>query len=372
VSDPVDLLDCLGPDGFAFLDGPNGFVTSGVANIVEPAEASAFLRTIAHDCDDDVPAGAGPRAVGALQFRGTGRLFVPAIITGRDAHTGLAWRTRIEPAPAPAPLARAASHPSRFSIETLNTEAEWHAAVALALDEIGADRLTKVVLARPIEITADAPFDVRAVLGELQRAQAGCTIYADGGFVGASPELLVRKDASFVLARPLAGTGRDPARLAASGKDAREHHLVVDAVKDALAGSCRDIRVDGPGVRTYADVAHLATTITAECQRPDVDVVRLVRTLHPTPAVAGTPTADALDLIAKLEPFDRGRYGGPCGWVDADGNGEFVVALRGADIDGSRARCWAGAGIVAGSDSRAEWAETQMKFDAMLRALIRP
>jgi isochorismate synthase len=372
VTEPVELLDCLGPGGFAFVDGANGFVTSGVAHVVEPDDASAFLRTIAHDCDDDVPAGAGPRAVGALPFSGAGRLFVPAVITGRDADTGQAWCTRVEPARAAAPPAIAAAHPSRFAIEALSTEAEWHAAVALALDEIAADQLTKVVLARPIEITADAPFDVRAVLGELRRAQAGCTIYADGGFVGASPELLIRKDGSNVLARPLAGTGRDPARLAASGKDAREHHLVVDAVKGALASWCRDVSVDGPSVRAYADVAHLATTITAACQRPDVDVVSLVRALHPTPAVAGTPTAAALDLVGKLEPVDRGRYGGPCGWVDAGGNGEFVVALRGADIDGTRARCWAGAGIVAGSDSHAEWAETQMKFDAILRALIRP
>jgi menaquinone-specific isochorismate synthase len=372
VSEPIELLDYLGPDGFAYLDGPHGFVTSGVASVVEPDDAVPFLQALPHDRDDAAPAAAGPRAVGALPFRGTGRLFVPAVITGRDAATGLMWCTRIEPAVAPAPLSVAAPRPTRFGIEPLSTEPDWHDAVARVLDEIAAGRATKVVLARPIEVTSDTPFDVRAVLAELLRAQPGCTIYADGGFVGASPELLVRKWATNVLARPLAGTGRDADRLAASGKDAREHHLVVDAVKSALAAQCRDVRADGPNVRTYADVSHLATTITAVCHHSDVDIVKLVHALHPTPAVAGTPTEHAVDLIAKLEPMDRGRYGGPCGWVDANGNGEFVVALRGADIDGTRARCWAGAGIVAGSDSHAEWAETQMKFDAMLRALVRP
>jgi menaquinone-specific isochorismate synthase len=266
----------------------------------------------------------------------------------------------------------AATRPARFGVESLVTPGEWHDAVTAALDEIASGRLTKVVLARAIEVTADVPFDVRAVLRELLRAQPGCTIYADGGFVGASPELLVRKDGSSVLSRPLAGTGRDVERLRASNKDAREHQFVVDAVTNALTGSCRDVHADGPDIHTFADLAHIGTTVTARCERPDVDVVSLVRALHPTPAVAGTPTDRALELIERLEATDRGRYGGPCGWVDADGNGEFVVALRGADIEGTRARCWAGTGIVAGSKSDAEWAESQMKFDAILRALIRP
>ncbi len=371
VREPVELLDHLGADGFAFLDGEYGFVTAGVANVVAPDDAPAFLRTIAHDRDDDTPATVGPRAVGALPFRGAGRLFVPEVITGRDAHTGLAWRTRIARADTP-PLVRGGSRPTRFGVAALSTEREWHDAVAAALDEIANDKVTKVVLARAIEVTADAPFDVRAVLAELLRAQPGCTIYADGGFVGASPELLIRKAGSNVLARPLAGTGHDADRLRASAKNAREHEFVVDAVKAALAESCSDVHAEGPDIHMFADLAHLGTTVTAVCQRPDVDVVGLVRALHPTPAVAGTPTDRALELIERLEASDRGRYGGPCGWVDAGGSGEFVVALRGADIEGTRARCWAGTGIVAGSDSNAEWAESQLKFDAILRALIRP
>ncbi len=371
VREPLELLEHLGADGCAFLNGRHGFVTAGVAGVVSPEEAPVFLRAIAHDRDDDVPAHAGPRAIGALPFLGPGRLIVPAVITGRDADTGLTWCTRVARPGAPELLV-AAARPTRFSVESLVTQSEWHDAVNTALDEIAHGELTKVVLARAIEVTADAPFDVRAVLSELLRAQPGCTIYADGGFVGASPELLVRKVESQVLCRPLAGTGRDVERLRASSKEAREHQSVVEAVKSALNDSCDDVHAHGPDVLVFADLAHIGTTVTATCERADVDIVNLVRALHPTPAVAGTPRDRALELIARLEAEDRGRYAGPCGWVDADGNGEFVVALRGADIEGTRARCWAGTGIVAGSDSHAEWAESQVKFDAILRALIRP
>src|SRR5262249_21089116 len=150
------------------------------------------------------------------------------------------WCTRIEPVDTAATLQIAPTRPTRFGIEALSTEDEWHGAVRAALDEIGSGHLAKVVLARAIEVTADAPFDVRAVLGQLVRAQPGCTVYADGGFVGASPELLIRKRGTSICARPLAGTGRDAERLAASTKDAREHAFVVEAVKETLRPTCRD------------------------------------------------------------------------------------------------------------------------------------
>jgi menaquinone-specific isochorismate synthase len=307
-----------------------------------------------------------------LPFAGVGRLVVPAVVVGTDETSGITWCTRVAPAPLAPTLHVAPSRPTRFTVEALSTASEWHDAVSVALADIASGSLTKVVLARAIEVVADAPFDVRAVLAYLRRAQPGCVVYADGGFIGASPELLVRKQGARVTARPLAGTGRDAEQLRTSGKDAREHHLVVDAVMDALMLTCTDVHADGPNVARFADIAHLATTVTGTCRRPDVDVSDLVRALHPTPAVAGTPTVRALDLVAQLERHDRGRYGGPFGWVDAEGNGEFVVALRGGEIDGARARCFAGAGIVAGSVPEAEWAETQAKFEPMLRALVRP
>jgi isochorismate synthase EntC len=161
--------------------------------------------------------------------------------------------------------------------------------------------------------------------------------------------------------------------LGRSEKDAWEHRLVVAAILDVLRSRCDEVDAPAePEVDEFADVAHLATPIHGTLRSPAPDTLELVRALHPTPAVAGTPTRVALDSIDRLEPVDRGRYAGPVGWVDADGDGEWAVALRGAAIDGTRAVLHAGAGIVAGSDPDAEWEETGAKLDPMLRALIRP
>ena len=136
----------------------------------------------------------------------------------------------------------------------------------------------------------------------------------------------------------------------------------------ALEAACDDARSLGTAPVALTDLAHLATTITARVRDLDTSAVDLALALHPTPAVAGTPRATALAAIARLEATPRDLYAGPCGWVDATGDGEFVVALRGAQIDGNRARLHAGAGIVAGSQPAAEWAETQSKLEPMLRA----
>jgi isochorismate synthase len=134
---------------------------------------------------------------------------------------------------------------------------------------------------------------------------------------------------------------------------------------------CADTVAHGAAPVALADLTHLATTITARITDPDTSAVDLALALHPTPAVAGTPRATALATIARLEPTPRDCYAGPCGWVDARGDGEFVVALRGAQTNGSRARLHVGAGIVAGSRADAEWSETQAKLEPMLRALVR-
>jgi menaquinone-specific isochorismate synthase len=371
VADATDLVDHLGPDGAAWLDGACGFVTAGVAAIVEPADAVLTLRAIEHE-RGDAPDAIRPRAIGALPFEGGGRMIVPARIVTRDAH-GRVWRTTIEPAHQVAPLrvASAPSTASNFTIDQVTTVDAWNANVAAVLALIAAGVAEKIVLAREVVIEANEPFDVRAVVETLRATQPGCVVYADNGFVGASPELLVRRTGDAVFARPMAGTGLDAAALARSEKDAREHRLVVVAVRQALMPSCSDFRVSDPAPVALTDLTHLATTITARLRDPDVSAVDLARALHPTPAVAGTPRAAALAAIRRLEPTPRDRYAGPCGWVDACGDGEFVVALRGAQIEGTRARLHAGAGIVAGSQAAAEWAETQAKLEPMLRALIR-
>jgi isochorismate synthase EntC len=170
----------------------------------------------------------------------------------------------------------------------------------------------------------------------------------------------------------MAGTGTDVEALRASEKDAREHGYVVDAITAKLHDVCTDLDANGPAAIPFASVVHLATTIEGTLTDPGVTALDLVRRLHPTPAVGGWPSDAALEMIRVLEGRDRGRYAGPCGWIDAHGDGAFVVALRCAELEGAHARLFAGAGIVAGSDPAAEWAETQAKLQPMLRVLVRP
>ena len=209
--------------------------------------------------------------------------------------------------------------------------------------------------------------------------QPGCFVYASDGLVGASPELLVRRVDDEVESLPVAGTAvadGDEASLralAASVKDHREHQFVVDAIVETLEEYCDELdRGSMPEVAVFGHVAHLATRVSGRLRAPAPSALDIARRLHPSPAVGGTPRQAAIDAIRALEGFDRGRYAGPVGWVDARGNGEWAIALRGAELDGSRARLVAGAGIVTGSEPDAEWAETQAKLEPMLRALVRP
>jgi menaquinone-specific isochorismate synthase len=344
-------------------------VTAGVATTVDPARAVAFLRAV--EADESATPGVGPRAVGALPFRGGGRMVVPACIVQRDA-AGRTWRTVVEPAAAPTVTAAPIAPPSRFAVRALTDVRAWTAAVADVLALIERGTAEKVVLAREVVVEADEPFDVCTVVATLRATQPGCIVYADDGFVGASPELLVRRTGDDVTTRPMAGTAGRAEDLARSEKDRREHLLVVDAVRDALAPLCDVPHVHDTAPVSLTDLAHLATPITAQVRDRETSALDLARALHPTPAVAGTPRDIALAAIDRLEPTPRDRYAGPCGWVDADGDGAFVVALRGAHIDGRTARLHAGAGIVAGSRAEAEWAETQVKLEPMLRALVRP
>jgi menaquinone-specific isochorismate synthase len=262
----------------------------------------------------------------------------------------------------------------------------WGAAVADAVAAIGRGDVDKVVLARAVEVTADGPLVVADVLRRLIALFPSCTTFSIDHFVGASPELLVGRSDEDIHCRPLAGTvarSGDPdtdARLAAgllaSAKNRREHAFVVDRVTQLLSPLCDDLDAPSePVIMQLRNVAHLATPIHGRLSGPASarpSALALAALLHPTPAVAGTPTDAALDLIAELEGEPRGRYAGPVGWVDADGDGEWVVGIRSAEIDGPRARLMSGVGVVAGSDVDAELAETQLKLQALLAAIVRP
>jgi menaquinone-specific isochorismate synthase len=190
-------------------------------------------------------------------------------------------------------------------------------------------------------------------------------------------------------AHPLAGTvarSGDPdtdAKLAAgllsSTKDRWEHLLVIDALDEVLRPLCDELDVpQTPSIVPLRNVSHLGTLITGSLRASDVvdrsapTALELVSVLNPTPAVGGVPQAKALAVIAALEPVSRGTYAGPVGWVDAAGNGEWAVGLRSARIEGNRARMFAGGGIVGDSEPGAELAETQLKLQALLAAVVRP
>ena len=381
---PTDLLAALGTDGFAWLEADHGLVTSGVAARVDAADAIATLTAISVDDPLGRP-GTGALAVGALPFdpAAPATLTVPARVVGRDEN-GRGWITEITRVDDAAPESDAdvditpTHHASRYTVAARQDRAWWQLAVADALRAIDAGELAKVVLAREVEVVADVPFAAQAILHRLRTQQPGCIVYAHDHLVGASPELLVRRTGRTVESRPLAGTappGTDAdalAALVASAKDAHEHRLVVDAVRAVLAPCCSHLAVPEPVVERFATLMHLATEVRGELTEPALDALTLARRLHPTPAVGGTPTDAALAAIRRLEPFDRGAYAGPVGWVDARGDGAFAVALRGAELTGSHALLRAGAGIVAGSQADAEWAETGAKFEPMLRALIAP
>jgi isochorismate synthase len=272
--------------------------------------------------------------------------------------------------------------------------ADYRDRIGRACDELTApgSPLHKVVLARALQLTADAPLDARVVLRRLVAADPtayGYLVdltsagddYAGAALVGASPELLVARSGDRVVCRPFAGSApraADPERdaangvaLAASAKDRHEHRLVIDAMRTALEPLCDDLTIDPePQLSRTAAVWHLCTPISGRLRDTSINAIDLALALHPTPAVGGVPTKAATELIAELEG-DRGFYAGAVGWCDAGGDGRWVVSIRCAQLSADRrtAVARAGGGIVAESDPDAEVAETTTKFATMLNAL---
>jgi menaquinone-specific isochorismate synthase len=265
------------------------------------------------------------------------------------------------------------------------TEAgDYRAAVARALARVAAGEFEKIVLARAIDLTFTQPLHPLRVLNGLRQLFPDCYAFslANGrgqSFIGATPEQLVRVRKGTLETAALAGTaarGRgasDDATLGVallhSEKDRREHRFVVETITGRLAELGLQPEYPAqPSLRRLANVQHLHTPMRAVLP----DRVRLLETvgcLHPTPAVGGAPVAAAVARIRELEGFSRGLYGGAIGWVNARGGGEFFVGIRSALVDGATARVYAGAGIVAGSTPEKEFAETELKFKAMLGAL---
>ncbi|MGE0794513.1 MAG: isochorismate synthase MenF [Acidimicrobiia bacterium] len=408
----LDLLAEAGRRGFLFEQAGDGLAGRGeVARIPLPVgdgrlrvaadRVQEALRAVEVDHDEVGLPGTGPVAFAALPFadESPGSVVVPRVVAGRRGDT--AWVTTIVDTDDPAgggtgdpadghdgDWRQATSEagwpaPTSFTVRPGRTPASWCEAVEAAVARIRGGELDKVVLAREVVVETDHPVDVLAVLRQLRAGYPAAMLYLVDGFAGATPELLVERVGDVVRSHPHAGTTprtgdpvADAARAAAlfaSEKDRAEHRVSIDMVLDTLLAFSSYVDSEPePSIVTLANVQHLASMVEGRLSSPAADVLTLVAALHPNPMICGFPAAAARKVIADLEGFDRGRYTGAVGWVDARGDGRFGVAIRGAELDGNRARLFAGNGIVADSDAATELAETRAKLQAMLGAIVRP
>ncbi len=384
--DPVPVLAGIGRALHLEVTRPGG-----------AAEAQAALAAL--DGPNEVGgAGTGAVAFGAFPFDRTapGELVVPEIVVGRGAD-GRRWLTivgdgSLDPDGALArarqvldgPAGPPGPEPTSYDLRSPLPPEVWRdEVVAPARDRIRRGELDKVVLARELVLHTDHPLSPPAVIRTLRDSFPTAIVFRIGGFLGATPELLVSRHGDIVRAHPLAGTaprsadpaadGRLAAGLLASTKDQGEHRITIEWLLDGLLPFCSYVDAEPePTIVTLANLHHLGTRVEGRLSSPPASVLELAAALHPTPAVGGDPQGRALEVIAELERAERGRYAGPVGWVDGAGNGAFAVAIRSAQIDGLVTRFFAGVGVVADSDPEAELAETRTKFRAMLGALLRP
>lgn len=369
----------------------------GERRIPEAAEAWRALVAAA-EIDDAVGVpGSGLAAFGAFAFApdsaAASVLAVPSTIVG--VRNGVAFVTAVTAdgsAPEPAlPPARDEGPDARTGFRDGAMTADRHRrAVDHAVDLINAGALSKLVLARDVRGAIRPDADRRRILGRLVDAYPECWGYAVDGLIGASPETLVRVVDRCVTARVLAGTaprGDDEASdreveraLFASPKNRQEHAFAVESAIASLSelDGAHGEPGDGltashaPFLLRLPNVWHLASDLRGTLP-PGRTVLELVEALHPTAAVGGTPRATACDTIARLEPFDRRRYAGPVGWLSSSGDGEWAIALRGAEVsDDGAVTAYAGGGIVATSDPAEEFSETQWKLRPILDALAEP
>lgn len=409
----IPLLDAAAPllwmrngDGIAGIGTALRLEFSGESRISDAGAAWREVVAGARVRDPIGLPGSGLTAFGAFSFSASSAapsvLIVPETIIGRRGKAS--WLTRItiadraatDETPSTAATLRGHGAASRLAgavprPRPLGDEYRIHlqpgeldpdgyrAVVGQAIDRIGAGELRKVVLARDLVGHLPRECDLRRALADLAVGYPACWTYSVDGLVGASPETLVRVANGGMDARVLAGTiSRGPdaggdhdaaLTLLNSGKDQQEHHFAVQSVLDALRPHCATLTASpAPFTLKLPNLWHLATDVSGTLDDGSTSL-DLVGALHPTAAVAGTPTGKALTLIEELEPFDRGRYAGPVGWIGADGDGEWAVALRSAQVAGNGdISAFAGCGIVAGSDPERELAETAMKFRPVIEA----
>jgi menaquinone-specific isochorismate synthase len=414
--DPVDDVLAFTPSYAPLFWSRRGAAMAGFGSVLDlqapgqaddgdrplDAPASWWRQVVAAaEVDDEVRLpGTGLVAMGSFAFdprspRGS-VLSVPWMSVGRRRDR--AWVTRVTHADAPELPAGEPELPPRSPFgphwsATLGPGAMspdgYQDAVRGALAAIERHDVDKVVLARDLVGSAPAGADLRRLVRSLLTGYPDCWVFAVDGLIGASPETLVAVSGGTVRARVLAGTiarGADAdadaaasLALATSAKDSEEHRFAVQSLLTTLRPHTSALAAaEQPFTLKLPNVWHLATDVEGTVADAS-SALDLVGALHPTAAVAGTPTETAVDLIRDLEPFDRGRYAGAVGWVDAAGDGEWAIALRCAQFEaGPRPAgaadtisltAYAGAGIVAGSDPESELLETRVKFRPIVEAL---
>jgi salicylate biosynthesis isochorismate synthase len=395
---------------------------SGRARFADVADrwralAAAAVTASSPEGDPAGPAAGGPVAVGGFAFAADGgraphwqgfepaSLIVPELALTRSEHAGestvcLTLLALARPDDVPEellarlerrleelraePLALLDPAPTgRFQVASAMAPEHYEQVVARATELIRVGELEKIVLAREVQVHAPQAYDPAAVFGVLREEFPSCFVFCVGRgqttLVAASPELLVRREGHRVSTLALAGSSRrsaDPAVDAHLGeqllRDAsyrEEHAIVARRIERTLRPHAVWVAAaPEPELVRIANIQHLATPIRAQLAAP-MDALELAELMHPTPAVGGEPLARAAPLIPALEGLDRGWYTGPVGWTDATGDGEFCVALRCALLRENVAHCYAGNGIVRGSDPAAELAETEIKLQALLPLL---
>ncbi|WP_228265957.1 isochorismate synthase [Microlunatus elymi] len=406
IPDPGRLSGLLPePGALAWIRRGEGMIAFGEVarhKATSIAEAEQWWRetsaqvVVDRGLDGDEPAGAGFVAFGSFCFDHDNTpsesvLIIPQVVIGRRG--GRAWRTTIsnvggddwpsEDGPAAGAGALPVQSPGAVSFADGKLSGpEWESMIGETVRRINAGKLGKVVMARELLALAANPIDPRWLVARLAADYPACWTYHVDGLVGATPEMLIRRESGLATSRVLAGTIRRSddadhdlalaAALSQSSKDLQEHEYAVDSVARALAPYCSGMNVpDAPYVLELPNVLHLATDVTAVAG-PDASSLAMAAALHPSAAVCGTPTDAARATIAELEQLDRNRYTGPVGWIDADGDGEWAIALRCGRIDPDdprQIRLYAGCGIVAESDPAAELAESVAKLVPMRDAL---
>jgi menaquinone-specific isochorismate synthase len=395
IGEHLPLLDLL-PDGeqFTWVRGSEGLVGWGVhaattvsgRNRFEDARKWWHQQLETFSISNSVHgSGTGPVLFTSFSFdrNQDSVLVIPKVIVGQKGSNS--WITWIGSDHQPQLPERAATlAPSTFSFSdgTLSSD-QWKERVSEVINRVNSNGVDKVVLARDIVANSDSEIDARPILKKLSSEYPSTWVFSVDGLVGATPELLLRLSRGMVTSRVLAGTipktGDDEkdlalaASLARSSKDLEEHEYAVRSVAEALDPFCSSTNVpESPFVLHLANVMHLATDVTGALNESThrVDAFSLLKSLHPSAAVCGTPRNLAFDVIDEIEGMDRGRYAGPVGWIDASGDGELGIALRCGQITDRKIRIFAGCGIVAASNPEKEVEESNAKMIPMKSALL--